>query len=297
VRRLVRAPRALRAPALALLVLAATFTIAPRAAAGFRLSEIVPKARDGVGEWIEIVNTADSERDVSGWSLADATGKARRVAVSRRVPAGGWLVLAAQPESVRAHFGLPDSVDVIRPDGWPILNDHDAEGGLPADAIVLIRPDGGIADSAAYFESWLPPEPGRSLERADVGLPATLSGAWGWSDAPAGGTPGRANTVGAPVGGEAGEPWTGPDEAAPARQPAVFVYRVPARGMFGVWLVDTEGSTVAVLQEPSAVYGAGRWVWGGGMPLPPRSGPYLVCMRWQGEGDTIRRCRAVWVTR
>jgi hypothetical protein len=278
-------------------VLAAGCLAAVPAVASLRVNEFVPRPRGNAGEWIELVNTGAAAVAADGWSVADATGRRRRIEGGVSIPPGGFLVLAASPESLRAAQFVPDSARVVRPDGWPVLNDHDAGKGLSADAIVLVDPRGGLADSVAYFESWLPPEPGRSVERADPSLPGTLPAAWGWSDDPSGGTPGRPNTLGSPLASGGDEPWSGPERVRPVEAPAVFLYRVPGRGRLGVWLVDLDGNEVAVLQDPFEVLSAGRWVWGSGMPLPPRSGPYLVCMRWQGEGPVLRRCVAVWVTR
>jgi hypothetical protein len=202
--------------------------------------------------------------------------------------------LAARPDSVRAAFALPDSIAVLRPDGWPTLNDRDGSGGMPADRVVLVGPGGAVQDSVVYYESWLPPDRGRSLERVAPDQTGTDPGAWGWSLDPRGGTPGMRNTLRAPEGGDGGA-LRGPAVVEPGLAPGVFEYRVPGPGTVAIWLVSRDGAEVAVLLSARPVSSIGRWVWSAGAPRPQRSGPYFVCLRWQGDRDTRRVCRSVWV--
>ena len=42
----------------------------------------------------------------------------------------------------------------------------------------------------------------------------------------------------------------------------------------------------------------GRWVWPSAAPLPPRSGYYYLCLRWQADSQApLLRCRPVWIRR
>lgn len=265
--------------------------------AGLVINEFVPRPRAGEGEWVEVFHSGPGAIALEGYTLADGTGKRRAIPGSLVLRPGDFLVLASRPDSLRLAYAIPGSVAVIRPDGWPILNDRDGSGGAPADRILLAAGDGTVVDSVVYFESWLPPTDGRSLERAHPSLPGTEAGAWGWSEDPAGATPGLANSLVATETPARGS-WDGPGVVEPSRRPAVFRYRLPGSGTFAVWLLDREGREVAVLEPPTSVSGNGSWVWGGGVPLPPRSGAYFVCMRWQTEGENpVRRCRPVWVVR
>ena len=267
------------------------------AAAGVVVNEFVARPGGGEGEWIELANPGPAAADLSGWTIADGTGRARRLPDGLRMKAGGYLVLAARPESLRAAFALPETVTVVRPAGWPILNDHDHAGGDPADEIVLADAAGTVVDSVAYFEAWLPPRVGQSLERASAVSPGTEAGNWGWSQDPDGATPGRANSVGAPPAGSVRGALSGPDHAEPARRPAVFDYRLPGPGTMALWLVDLEGRRVAVLRAPAPAPAVGRWIWGSDAPRPPRGGVYFLCLRWRGETTRpVRACRTVWVT-
>ena len=276
-----------------LFVLVLVALTAGPAAGGVAINEIVVRPGSGEGEWIELTETDSASISLDGWVLRDATGRDRRIDAGLLSPRG-YLILAARPDSLRDRYGLSDAVTILEPDGWPILNDRDAGTGLPADLVVLLDAQGTVQDSIAYFEDWLPAEPGRSLERVDVRLSAFVPGAWGWSVAPEGATPGRANSLLAL--GEAGtDVWSGPAEASPRVRPAVFVYRLPRAGTLDIRLLDTEGREVAILQEHGNSPAVGSWTWGPGSALPEHSGLYFLCLRWQGGKDRLRRCRAVWV--
>ena len=264
-----------------------------QAQGGVVINEIVVRPAGGEGEWIELADPDSEAVSLDGWTIRDATGRARRI--EGVLPEQGFLVLAARPDSLRERYRLPDGVTVIHPDGWPILNDHDAGPGLPADVIVLADPNGVIQDSVGYFEDWLPPEPGQSLERVDPRMPAVIPGAWGWSVDPDRATPGRANSLGA-LSGNAEDVLSGPTEAAPRAHPAVFTYRLPASGRVDIRLIDETGREVALLKEQGPSPPVGTWTWSGGSPLPEHPGLYFLCLRWQGGKERIRRCRAVWVT-
>ena len=261
------------------------------------VNEFVARPADEEGEWIEVLNPEDAPVSLVGWSLRDGTGNRRAIIAPATVPARGFLILAARPESLSTHYGLPPEIPVVRPQGWPVLNDRDASPGAPADVIVLSDARGVAVDSLAYYEAWLPPDAGRSLERAGAGASATSPASWGWSGDPSGATPGRTNSIAGgnppPLEGS----WEGPGHVEPGRVPAVFVYRWPESGTLTIALLDLDGRVVHLLQEPQAVGAAGRWVWGAGLPAARRPGEFFLCMRWEGEvGRLLRVCRRVWVT-
>ena len=273
--------------------LSASMLWAGQAFCGVVLNEIVVRPAGGEGEWIELAGSESVSVSLDGWTIRDATGRPRRI--EGVLPERGFLLLAARPDSLREFYRLPDAVTVAHPDGWPILNDHDAGPGLPADVIVLADANGVIQDSVVYFEDWLPPQPGRSLERVDARMPAAIPGAWGWCVDPENATPGRANSLGA-LTGNSEDVLSGPTEAAPRARPAVFTYRLPASGRVDIRLIDETGREVALLKEQGPSPPVGTWTWSGGSPLPEHPGLYFLCLRWQGGKERIRRCRAVWVT-
>jgi len=259
-------------------------------------NEVTVRPRGPEGEWVEILNPGPDTWTVDGWTLADGTGTRRTIPGRLDLPPGGFLVLAARPESLRAAYAIPDSVPVAKPSSWPILNDHDAGSGEPADRLVLGDREGNVIDSLAYFESWLPPQAGRSLERVDPAGETTAAGAWGWCQDPAGGTPGRVNSLAEATPAASGI-WVGPDRVSPRTAPAVFHYRLPGPGTLAISLLDREGREVASLEPPRPAAARGSWVWGRGAPVTPRTGLYFLCLRWQAEGlSPVRRCLRVWVT-
>ena len=239
------------------------------------INELVVRPGAGEGEWVEILNPGPEPLRLSGWMLRDATGKSRLIPEIPELAPAGILVLAARPDSLRDFYGLdPDSVLVVRPHGWPILNDRDPARGVPADVVVLVDAAGSVVDSVAYFESWLPKKPGQSLERVDPFLSGLEPGAWGWCVDPAGGTPGSVNSLSQSTGETLSGFWEGPDSVEPGKQAAVFRYRLPGPGTAAIWLLDLDGHELAQLQSPQPVSSAGQWVWSAGSALPPRAGDY-----------------------
>ncbi len=260
-----------------------------------RINEFVARPQGGEGEWIELIHTGSHELDLAGWTLNDGTGRRRALPLGTRMAPGSYLILASRPDSLRIHFALADSVDVVRPDGWPVLNDRDAGAGMPADVMVLRDATGVRIDSVAYFEDWLPPQTGVSLERGSPSLPGTDPGTWGWSLDPTGGTPGRANSLA--TGSREQGVLHGPPVVEPSRTPARFGYRLPGPGTLAIWLLDREGCRVAVLREPTPAPASGRWIWGPQHPRPGRSGLYFLCLRWEAPPEIpVRACRSVWVS-
>ncbi len=110
---------------------------------------------DSQGEWLEITNPGSQPVDIEGWSLADLgtdqtlldNGGAGIV-----VPAGGAIVLGRQADPAQ-NGGIP--VDAVY-SGMTLSNGDDE--------VLLIRPDGTIADMLAYDDGieW-PDEPGKAL--------------------------------------------------------------------------------------------------------------------------------------
>jgi hypothetical protein len=153
----------------------------------------------GAGEWVELW-IRESIADAGDLSLADASSPPRRVERGpepRLLVAGSLLVLAQNPEAVRARYGL-DSTSVLGlTGGWPALNDTDGEDGT-ADRVRVLAVDGTPSDVVPY--SARASSRGGSLERLSPDLPGRLAGTWGESVDPGRATPGRANSLRAPDG-------------------------------------------------------------------------------------------------
>jgi len=261
---------------------------------GPRVMEIQPRPAGG-GEWIEILNPGEFAVDLTGWSLWDATRRRRVLSGNVILKPGRRLVLAAKPDSLRAWYSLADSIPVVRPSGWPVLNDSNAGDG-PADYVVLADAAGMVVDSMAYYASWLAPEKGRSLERVSPDAPATDPASWGWSAHAVGATPGTRNSLAGSETGDQGRFLDGPSRVSPGRAPAVFRYRMPGPGTLALWLLDNDGRRVALLRPPGPAPAVGSFVWGASAPGPSRAGTYLLCLLWQAGSSRMRECRSLWVT-
>jgi hypothetical protein len=283
-----------RAPLIVGLSVAAGAAPPAPAAPSVVINEFVARPAAGEGEWLELRNTGTAPVNLAGWAVADGTDRARELGDPPVLAPGALLLVAARPESLRVHYALADSVLVVRPATWPVLNDRDGEGGDPADRLRLLDPAGAAADSVVYFEAWLPPQDGRSLERVAVEARGDDPGAWAWSEDVRGATPGRPNSLHAAENPDA--VLSGPERVTPGTGAAVFSYRVPGPGSLELRLVDREGGDVALLREPGPAAATGTWVWGASAPRPPRAGLYLLCLLWRGAtAGLLRRCVCVWV--
>jgi len=156
----------------------------------------------GAGEWVEIW-FRDALEDLGSLSLGDDASTPRAVdrgPVPRAVASGAILVIAQDPAALRARFALPESLVLGLQGGWPSLNDGSSAGSAHADRVrVLVN----ALPSDAVPYSGDRSTRGGSVERLSMGLPSALPGSWSETIDPAGGTPGRANSVRAPERGEA----------------------------------------------------------------------------------------------
>ncbi|MCS7162229.1 MAG: lamin tail domain-containing protein [Bacteroidia bacterium] len=152
-----------------------------------RFSEVMAKPTPPVQlppyEYIELYNASAKWIDLTGWQFCDAT---RCGEIARGViPPGGYAVLV----SAGGAAAFPEALTVTN---FPTLND----GG---DTLSLKAPDGTLMEELAYQTSWYrdpaKAQGGWSLERIDLTNPCAVDSNWIASQDPAGGTPGRANSV------------------------------------------------------------------------------------------------------
>ena len=156
----------------------------------------------GAGEWVEIW-FREAVEDVALLSLGDDTSSPRfvdRGPTPRAIAAGATIVLAQDPAALRARFALAESLVIGLDGGWPSLNDGSSAGSAHADRVrVLVN----ALPSDAVPYSGDRSTRGGSVERLSAGLPSASPGSWSETIDPAGGTPGRPNSVRAPERGEA----------------------------------------------------------------------------------------------
>ena len=140
-------------------------------------------------EFIEIYNRSDKTVDLSTLRYADEDQDFAPV-TTRRAPLhpDGYVVLAR--DTAALHATHPD-VSARQPSGWDALNN----GG---DTVILRHaPSGTRIDAVPYEPSWGGADQ-PSLERIDPAGPSDAASNFGSSQAAAGATPGRQNSIYAP---------------------------------------------------------------------------------------------------
>jgi len=137
------------------------------------------------GDWIELHNNSSSELDVSGYTLRDANPLNSFVLPDpTKIPAGGYLVLAADIDKFQAV--QPSIANVIGFTGFDFSNS--------GDSIVLLDAIGNDVSHFKYDDK--DPWPlaadgyGRSMERFDTWDDPAQSNSW--FDGCVGGSPGKA---------------------------------------------------------------------------------------------------------
>ena len=79
---------------------------------------------DNVGEWFELYNTTGSSINIEGWTFTDNGSNTFTVASQVDVPAGGYVVLANNGDSL-TNGGIP-TVDYVFPSSYALGNSTDA---------------------------------------------------------------------------------------------------------------------------------------------------------------------------
>ena len=157
------------------------------------INEFMFKPAAGECEWVELLNTSDSQVSMEGWTIEDSGGRRRQIGgPGPPLDPGGFLMLAEDEDDFRAaHPGL--DCPVVKPSGgWPTLNDTDGRDGY-ADMVVIRDTFGTCVDSVAYKRAWT--EPGRSVERIGPRARSAMASNWSPHYGAGGSSPGRANSV------------------------------------------------------------------------------------------------------
>ena len=155
---------------------------------------------EGAGEWVELV-ALEAIPSWGGIFLSDATGSAHRLVAVGGPPGaepGELRVAASDPARFAARYAIPESLLLVADRGWPALNDSpSSSAGAPpyADVVRLADGAGTPCDAVPYDAAWS--SSGGSVERLSPGFPSASPRTWAESVAPAGGTPGAANSVAA----------------------------------------------------------------------------------------------------
>jgi len=160
---------------------------------------------DSKHEWIEILNTSDTEIDLTGWKFNDGSNHLLNEPPknggqgSLKILAGEYLILTG--------------------DATTFLTDHPGFSGTVIDTVMSLKntsatlkildSEGNEIDSVTYENAWGADGNGKTLEKID---PQGANTQNNWQEsAPDGGTPGILNSSGAetpPEDGEGDEPHT-----------------------------------------------------------------------------------------
>ncbi|MGE5178284.1 MAG: FlgD immunoglobulin-like domain containing protein, partial [Bacteroidota bacterium] len=247
--------------------LADTASVLGRALAAPAVVSEIAFRDEGAGEWVELW-LRDAVADAGALALADESSPPRLVArgaVPRPLPAGSYLVLAKDPATVRARYGLDSSAVLGLAGPWPSLNDIDGPGGI-ADFVRVTGADSIPSDVVAYDARAV--TRGGTLERLSPDLPGHLIGTFGECVSPARATPGRENSLRAPEGAPATRGAlllaSGRVLRAGGAAPLLLRLTAEARGRsLVVRVYDLLGRRVRTLVEGQRFASEGAFAWDG----------------------------------
>ena len=122
-------------------------------------STLIRPVKTEIVEFVELYNQGDVPVDVSGWTLRDGIGF--RFPAGSSVEAGGYLVVAMDPEMFQSKFGKP----AVGP--WEGKLNNTGE-------TVELWTGGGDSDRRSRLQSWIPLAVGRrgawAVDPADPSL-------------------------------------------------------------------------------------------------------------------------------
>ncbi|HEX8041620.1 MAG TPA: lamin tail domain-containing protein, partial [Chryseosolibacter sp.] len=150
------------------------------------LADPSPQVGIPAAEFVELYNRSANPVQLDGWSLSDGVSTG---VFSPFILLPGKYAIASSPASVSGFVPYGESVSVSN---FPTLNNG-------ADHLKLADPTGTFIDSVNYSSSWYrdvdKAEGGWSLERIDPEDACADDLNWVASSDPAGGTPGKVNSV------------------------------------------------------------------------------------------------------
>lgn len=159
------------------------------------INEIMYDPLTGQAEWIEFYNPTSTIIKLAGWYLKDLTNKyILSDSCSLNINPGDYLVFAKDSTLyINYHYLLtPEFNQKITFNKSLSLNN----GG---EALVLSDLFNGLIDSVYYNDSWnnpnIPDTKGISLERINYSFGSNVRSNWSSSADPAGGTPGKQNSI------------------------------------------------------------------------------------------------------
>lgn len=154
------------------------------------LADPTPRIELPESEFIELKNVSTTRINLQGYSISDGSSTAI-ISQAYFLEPGREVILCSQ-----------SAVNVFRPFGAVVGVSNFPALGNESDLLVLRSPDlrnvHTVAYAAAWFQNDLKSDGGWSLEMIDPANPCQGSSNWKASTDPAGGTPGKPNSVNAP---------------------------------------------------------------------------------------------------
>jgi hypothetical protein len=154
------------------------------------ITELFPDFTPSVGlpdqEFVEILNRSTNAIDLNGWKISD--GSSTGIVSSKIILSGEYLILT----STTGQSKFLTHGEVIGVTSFPSLNNAN-------DRLILTDANGQVIDSVAYNSDWYRDEDksdgGWTLELIDQDNFCKGDDNWKASNNPAGGTPGKQNSV------------------------------------------------------------------------------------------------------
>ncbi|MBN8705897.1 MAG: CotH kinase family protein [Bacteroidetes bacterium] len=233
------------------------------------------------GDWVEFVNPETIDSDISGWRFYDEDDSHLFTIPNGTIlPAGGFLVLAEQPDTLLKRF---PGIAVI---SIPLSFGFSGSGEL----LRLYKPSGELMDSVRYSDSlpW-PVEAdgtGKTLEKRQ---PLALSWvAENWKTGSTNGTPGSINSI---VDALAENKKTNlPDEFKltgnypnPFNPSTTLQFNLPESGLVRLEVFDLTGKSIFSEERKFSVSGKQYWVWNAS---GFSSGLFFYRMTWKEQNQT-----------
>ncbi len=195
-------------------------------------------------EWIELLNTGTETISLQGWSVCDAKDTCV-IDTPIIIMPGAFKVLASAPFNDEK---VPENIVVVL-NTFPGLNND-------FDTVTLLHPVMYILERVPYHINWLEGEAWRlpSLERIHPDLEANQAGSWGPSNAAAGGTPGKPNSIHAGLPGSGKRIEIKPDPFSPDgdgfEDHTLITVRESIRsGKIRVFIYDLYGRRIRTLED------------------------------------------------
>lgn len=268
-------------------------------------------ARPDQPEYLELLNRSDTPVTTTGmyWTdHPDEDGSADTTYLpptATAIPAAGYAVIVADPQGT-------DGAALRRafpgPTGPVLLSIQTQSLGLGNDgeAVRLHSSRGEIIDSLRYDPDWHHPDlidpRGTALERITIDGPSDTADNWSSSVDPTGGSPGRANSVDAPIrpAAEAGGLYVDPSPFSPNGDGyddhTVLSYELSAHhASVRIRIFDARGRLVRTLMPARLSGGADLITWDGRDNQERRlpAGIYLVLLEAvDAGGGRVTRHRA-----